>query len=69
MQKSTESRIDELLEHLGMSQLEFARKLGVTTNAVGNWKRREMGGNAVKRISRMSVRIGCWTVQGTCSKT
>lgn len=50
MQKSTETRIDKLLEALKISQLDFANSLNVTSGAITNWKKREMGMNVINKI-------------------
>lgn len=51
MNKSEGTRIDLLLDKLDMSQAEFASALGVTTGAVGNWKKRMMGASVVNKIA------------------
>ena len=50
MQKSTGTRIDSLLEVLNISQLEFANRLKVTSGAVTNWKKRQLGINVINKI-------------------
>lgn len=50
MQKSTGTRIDELLAALNISQKAFAERIGLTTGAVGNWKNRDVGINVINKI-------------------
>lgn len=50
MQKSSGTRIDSLLEVLNISQLEFAKRLNVTSGAVTNWKKRQLGINVINKI-------------------
>lgn len=51
MNKSEVTKIDILLEELGMSQAEFASALGVTSGAVGNWKKRVLGTSVINKIA------------------
>lgn len=65
MQKTENTRIDELLKYLGISQLEFARKVGTTTNAVTNWKKRELGRTVINKIVNAYPQINVtWLING-----
>lgn len=44
-------RIDELMKALNLSQADFARRVGVTPNAVTNWKTRGIKGSAFEKIA------------------
>jgi phage repressor protein C with HTH and peptisase S24 domain len=50
MQKSNNTRIDALLESLNISQMQLANKLNVTTGAITNLKKRELGVNVINKI-------------------
>ena len=66
MQQSDGTRIDILLKALNISQLDFANTLGVSSGAVGNWKRREIGVKVINKIVNAypSVRKE-WLIDGT----
>lgn len=44
-------RIDELMKALNLSQADFARRVGVTPNAITNWKTRGIKGSAFEKIA------------------
>lgn len=44
-------RIDELMKALNLSQADFARRVGVTPNAITNWKIRGIKGSAFEKIA------------------
>jgi len=50
MQQSKNSVIDLLLNSLGITQTEFAKKLGITSNGVTNMKGRQLSTKYIKRI-------------------
>lgn len=65
MQKSTNTRIDTLLDILNISQLEFARQLGVTSGAIGNWKKRDLGMNVINKIITAYPQVNVnWLTKG-----
>lgn len=65
MQKSEGTRIDTLLNLLGISQLEFAKSLGTTTNAVTNWKKRELGRSVINKIVNAYPEVNAiWLMNG-----
>lgn len=43
-------RLEELMSGLGITQIQFAEKLGVSTQAVTNWKSRDIGSSAFQKI-------------------
>jgi transcriptional regulator with XRE-family HTH domain len=43
-------RLDELMKGLGVTQIQFADKLGVSTQAITNWKSRDIGSSAFQKI-------------------
>ena len=66
MQKSDGTRIDILLKALNISQLDFANTLGVTSGAVGNWKKRELGINVINKIVKVYPQVRKeWLMDGT----
>lgn len=65
MQKSKGTRIDELLDYLQISQLEFANSLNVSTGAITNWKRRDLGINVINKIVKKYPQISReWLITG-----
>ena len=50
MQKTTGTMIDELLDSLKISQLQFAESLNVTTGAITNLKKRHLGIKVINKI-------------------
>lgn len=51
MEDSLKTRIDELIKALNLSQAEFAKKVGVSANAITNWKTRGIKGSSYEKIS------------------
>lgn len=52
MTTNDKNRIDILARTLGLSRSEFAEKLGVTANAVTNWKTRGIKGSSYEKITK-----------------
>lgn len=46
------SRIDQLISSLGLTQATFAARVGVSPNAVTNWKTRGIKGSAYEKIAK-----------------
>jgi len=49
--EDVKTRLEELFAHLSMTQAEFADKVGVSVNAVTNWKSRGIKGSAFEKIA------------------
>lgn len=65
MQKSEGTRVDILLKALNISQLDFANSLGVTSGAIGNWKKRELGINVINKIIKTYPQVRFeWLING-----
>lgn len=65
MQKSEDTRIDFLLKALNITQIEFAKALDVTTGAVTNWKKRELGVNVINKITDVYPQVSTiWLLKG-----
>ena len=50
MAENSKERLDELMKALGLTQSEFADKIGVGINAVTNWKSRGIKGSSFEKI-------------------
>ena len=50
MQKTDTTKIDLLMKVLNVTQAEFASQLGVTSNAVTNFKKRQLGMGVIRKI-------------------
>ena len=60
------SRLDELMKALGLTQMEFAEKLGVSSNVITNWKSRDIGSSAFQKIMLAFPNVnGRWLDTGT----
>lgn len=65
MQKSEDTRIDFLLKALNITQIEFAKALNVTTGAVTNWKKRELGVGVINKITDAYPNVSTiWLLKG-----
>lgn len=51
MEDLLKERIDKLMRGLNLSQAEFADKVGVTANAITNWKTRGIKGSSYAKIA------------------
>ena len=51
MEDLFKTRFDELLNALNLSQAEFAAKVGVSANAITNWKARGLKGSSYEKIA------------------
>ena len=65
MQKSTETKIDKLLDALKISQLDFANSLKVSSGAITNWKKRDLGINVINKIVNAYPQVSySWLITG-----
>jgi len=71
MQKSTGTRIDLLLDALNISQLDFAKRMNISSAAITNWKKRQLGINVINKIVECFPQISRdWLItgEGSCFK-
>lgn len=60
------SRIDELISSLGLTQSMFATRVGVSANAITNWKARGIKGSAYEKIAKAFPEVNiAWLQEGS----
>ena len=60
------NKIDVLIRELRIDRTEFAEKLGMTPNAISNWRKRELGTNVIKKIVMAFPQVRKeWLMDGT----
>ena len=60
------NKIDILIRELRIDRMEFAERLGMTPNAISNWKKRELGTNVIKKIVTTFPQVRKeWLMNGT----
>lgn len=60
------NKIDVLIRELRIDRTEFAERLGMTPNAISNWRKRELGTNVIKKIVMAFPQVRKeWLMDGT----
>lgn len=59
MNKKVKSRIAQLREKVGLTQLELSRIVGVTETTVQNWESGRSGVDQIERIIRFCKALNC----------